>query len=78
LGRTHKDERAKKTVTNILEVLKNDDGTYEVLFKGELVRSRVPERWLNQELCARYGFCGEEYDAIIRQLNDSGRAVAAV
>ena len=30
LGRTHKDERAKKTATIILEVLKNSESTYEV------------------------------------------------
>jgi hypothetical protein len=62
----------------VLEVLKNDDGTYEVFSKGELVRSRVQERWLNEELCVGYGFCGDEYDAILRQLNDCGKATVAL
>ena len=52
MSRTRKDERHKKTVSISLEVLKNDDGTYEVFSKGELARSQVPERWLCQELCA--------------------------
>jgi hypothetical protein len=75
VSRTHKDERSNKTVTIVLQVLKNGDGTYEVLYKGELVRTRVPERWLNEELCVGFGFCGDEYESIIRQLNDSGKAI---
>jgi hypothetical protein len=74
LDRTHKDERAKKTATIILEVLKNSDSTYEVFYKGEHVGNRVQQHWLEPELCVRYGYCGDEYDSIIRQLNDSGRA----
>ena len=78
MSRTRKDERFKKTVRIVLEVLKNDDGTYEVFSKGELARSRVSERWLNRELCGGFGFCGDEYEDIIRQLNDSGKATVAL
>ena len=59
-------------------MLKNDDGTYEVFSKGELIRRRVPERWLYQELCGGLGFCGDEYEDIIRQLNDSGKATVVL
>ena len=78
MSRTRKDERHKKTVTIVLEVLKNHDGTYEVFSRGELVSSRVQERWLYEELCVGYGFCGDEYEDIIRQLNDSGRATVVL
>jgi hypothetical protein len=74
VSRTHKDEHSKKTATLVLEVFKNSDGTYEVFYKGELVRTRVPEHWLYEELCVGFGFCGDEYEPIIRQLNDSGKA----
>jgi hypothetical protein len=74
LSRTHKDERSRKTVSFAVEVLKNEDGTYEVFYKGKLTCSRVPECWLYKELCVRFGFCGDEYEPIIRQLNDSGKA----
>jgi hypothetical protein len=73
-SRTRKDERFKKTRTISLEVLKNRDGTYEVFWRGERVRSRVPERWLDAELCVGFGFCGEEFEDILRQLNDTGKA----
>ena len=57
-----------------LEVTRNADGTFEVFYNGEHVRSGVAERWLNEEL-ARYGFCGDEYDLILKQLNQRGHAV---
>ena len=78
MSRTHKDERNKKTVRIALEVLKNDGGTYGVFYNGELARSGVQERWLNEELCVGFGFCGDEYLAIIRQLNDSGKATVVL
>lgn len=74
MGRTYKDSRGKRTRTIVLEVLKNDDGTYEIWFNQALVGSRVPERWLEHELCVRYGFCGEEYKDIVHQLEGSGKA----
>jgi hypothetical protein len=72
LSGTRKDEHFKKTAVTTLQVVKNADGTYEVFWRGELVCSRVQERWLSKELCVRDGFCGEEYDAILRHLNESG------
>jgi len=30
--------------------------------------------FLNDELCVRFGFCGEEYDAILSQVKQRGRA----
>lgn len=78
MSRTFKDQQSKKTIRFVLEVFRNDDGTYEVFWKGELVRSRVQERWLNEELCVRYGFCGEEYDAIVRQLSECGKATVVL
>ena len=62
----------------VLEVTRNADGTYEIFWQGKHVCSRVQERWLNDELCRGYGFCGEEYDAILRQLNASGKAVVEI
>jgi hypothetical protein len=78
VSRTRKDEPFKKTAATTLQVVKNADGTYEVIWRGELVCSRVQERWLKEELCVRYGFCGEEYEVILRQLNQSGRATVIV
>jgi len=55
------------------EVIKTANGSYQIRNKGELLRSEIPDRWLEREL-ARYGFCGEEYRDIRQQLDNSGRA----
>jgi len=78
VSRTRKDECFKKTFSIVLEVLKNDDDSYDLFSRGELARSRVPERWLHHELCVGFGFCGDEYEAIIRLLNDCGKATVVL
>jgi len=59
----------------VLEVRTNDDGTYEVSWNRQLFRSRVEQRWLNDVLCVALGFCGKEYEAIVLQLNATGKAI---
>jgi hypothetical protein len=71
VGRTRKD----LPITNrVLEVVKRDDGTFDLFLNQKLDRNRIPEKWLQDELCVRFGFCGDEYDAILRELNQNGRA----
>ena len=59
--------------TNIWEVVRNEDGTFDLFHKGELLRGGIPEVWLPSDL-AKYGFCGTEYEEIRRQLEHSGNA----
>jgi hypothetical protein len=75
MSQTRKDSARQSTHRTVLEVAKNDEGTYEIVFNEEVVGSRIPEGWLDEELCAKRGFCGEELVAIKRQLEESGRAV---
>jgi hypothetical protein len=75
LGRTRKDEAGRKAVTHALEVTRNADGTYEIFFGGKRDCSQVQERWLEHELCVRYGICLEELDPILRQLSASGKVI---
>ncbi len=58
---------------NVWEIVRTEDGTFEMFHKGELLHSSIPDRWLERQL-ARYGFCGEEYRDIRRQLDQFGRA----
>jgi hypothetical protein len=39
------------------------------------VGRRIPESWLDDALCAKRGFCGDELVEIKRQLLEHGRAV---
>ena len=75
MSQTRKDSARQSTHRTVLEVTKNNDGTYEIVFNEEVVGSRIPERWLDEELCAKRGFCGEELVSIKRQLQESDRAV---
>ena len=75
MSQTQKDSARQSTHRIVLEVATNGDGTYEITFNDKVVGSRIPERWLDDELCAKRGFCGEELASIKRQLGECGRAV---
>ena len=75
MTQTWKDSTRQSTNRTVLVVAKNDDSTYQIMFNEEVVGSRIPEEWLDEELCAKRGFCGEELASIKHQLAESGRAV---
>lgn len=57
-----------------MEVVKRNDGTFDLFLDTQPYRSRIPEEWLPEEVCVRFGFCGGEYDSILREVHQSGRA----
>ena len=65
MTQTWKDS-GQSTHRTVLEVTKNDDGTYRNVFNVEVIGSSIPEEWLEEELCAKRGFCGEELVSIKR------------
>ena len=71
MSQTRKDSPITNT---ILEVIKRDDGTFDLFLNRKLDRNRIPETGLPDELCVRFGFCGSEYDSILRKVNRNGRA----
>jgi hypothetical protein len=75
MSQTRKDSARQSTHRIVLEVAANDDGTFEITFNEKVVGRRIPEKWLDDELCAKRGFCGEELASIKRQLSECGRAV---
>ncbi len=75
MSQTWKDSAPQSTHRTVLEVATNGDGTHEIIFNEKVLGNRIPERWLDDELCARLGFCGEELASIKRQLELCGRAV---
>ncbi len=58
---------------NIWEFLRKENGTYAVIHNGELQSDSISKERLEKELCVRFGFCGQEYEKIIRQLEQSGK-----
>jgi len=69
MGRTYKDVKQNR----VLEVVKREDGTFDLFLNRRLFRGKVHEEGLPQELCVRFGYCGEEYDSILRAVDEFGR-----
>jgi hypothetical protein len=61
----------------VLELVKRDDGTFDLFLNGRLERSHVAEKWLPDEPCVRFGFCGAEYDAILHDAKQDGRTTVS-
>lgn len=72
MSRTRKD--ASQSKNTVLEIVRRSDGAFDLFLNGQPETGNIPEKWLNQEVCVRFGFCGEEYDAIVRNLDRAGRA----
>jgi hypothetical protein len=71
VSRTRKDSR--RAANRVLEVVRMDDGTFDLFMNGKLDRQRIPQDGLTEQLCVRFGFCGEEYDSILHELAENGR-----
>jgi hypothetical protein len=72
VGRTRKDSNQ---ITKALEVVKRDDGASDLFLNHKLDRSSIPEAWSPDELCVRFGFCGEECRSILREINQNGGTI---
>jgi hypothetical protein len=69
MSRTHKDSRQGATV----ELIKRQDGTFDLFRNRELEREGIHEDGMMDVLCVRFGYCGEEYDAMLHKLKQDGR-----
>ena len=58
---------------NIWEIVKKDDGNFEIFRNGKLLNLSIADKWLKAQL-GRYGFCGQEYQEIRQQLDELGKA----
>lgn len=72
MSRARKDSNQPRN--SILELVRKMDGAFDLFLNGKLGRSNVSEQYLNDELCVRFGFCGEEYNAILSHVKQKGRA----
>jgi len=69
VSRTYKDARQNR----VLEVVKRQDGTFDLFLNRRLYRGQIPEDGLGQELCVRFGYCGQEYGTILSELGQRGK-----
>ena len=70
MSRTRKDSRQG----TVLEIVKREDGTFDLFLNRILDRQRIHEDGLVDVLCVRFGYCGGEFEAILGELAENGRA----
>jgi len=58
---------------NVWQFLRDENGSYAVFNNGKLLADSIPEERREDEFCVRFGFCGREYEEIVRQLRESGK-----
>ncbi|HMF91803.1 MAG TPA: hypothetical protein VKL40_14250 [Candidatus Angelobacter sp.] len=63
---------------NEWEFLRRENGTYAVIHNGKLLADSIPEEWREREFCLRFGFCGEEYQEIRRQLEQGDKFIFVI
>jgi hypothetical protein len=57
---------------NVWQFVRNENGSYAVFNNGKLLADSILEELRENEFCVRFGFCGHEYEEIVRQLRESG------
>jgi len=72
MSRTRKDSAGMKDT--VLEVVKRDDGNFDLFLNHKLDHSQTPESSIPEWRCVRFGFCGDEYVSILREVELNGRA----
>jgi hypothetical protein len=70
MSRTRKDSRQG----TVIRVVKREDGTFDLFLNRELNQQRIHADGLVDVLCVRFGYCQDEFDAIMNDLNRNGRA----
>jgi hypothetical protein len=70
MGRTNKDSARNKR-RDIVIKLAGD--SFDVLLGGKIAYTQISERTLNDILCRGWGYCGPEFDEILRDLRSAGQ-----
>ncbi len=63
---------------NVWEFLRKEDGSYAVFHDGKLLSDSIPEERRESEFCVRFGFCAEEYEEIVRELEPAGKCTLVI
>ena len=69
MSRTRKDSKRG----TVIEIIKREDGTFDLFLNRRLDHQRIHEDGLMDVLCVRFGYCGDEFEAILDELVQKGR-----
>jgi hypothetical protein len=70
MGRTRRDLHQG----TVLRVVKRDDGNYDLYLNSYLDRGGIHTDGLLQEICVRFGYCGEEFEDFQKELETNREA----
>ena len=70
MGRTREDSEQG----TVIEIVKREDGTFDLFLNRSLDQGRIHEDGLMDVLCVRFGYCQDEFDEILDELIQDGRA----
>lgn len=56
----------------VFEIVKNDEAKFDFFLNGQKAFAGIPEAYLAETLCTKWGFCGDELRAILKDLNQQG------
>jgi hypothetical protein len=73
MSRTQKDSRRQQGT--VIEVIKVGADAFDLLINHDVFRRNAPHAALPDWLCVSFGFCGEEYEAILQEIEREGRKV---
>jgi len=71
VSRTRKDSKQG----TVIEIIRLGEDAFDLFVNHEVFRSDAREDALESFLCVRYGFCGDEYDAILEEIKTNGRVL---
>lgn len=71
MSKTRKD--SAKAAARYIEVVKRDDGAFDLLENRSLTFTKMSERTLADKLCITWGYCGKELDDILSEVQQTGR-----
>ncbi len=70
MSRTRKDSNWQGTV---IRVIRREDGDFDLFLNRELAKESIPLTGLEAVLCGRFGYCQDEFSAILSELDKNGR-----
>ena len=76
MTRTTEDSRKHKDT--VIEVIKVGDDSFDLVLNHEVYRANALQSALPEWLCVQYGFSGDEYESILREIERDGRKVIAL
>jgi hypothetical protein len=69
MSRTWKDSKQE----NVIEVIKRENGAFDLLLNRKSEHEDIQQEDLAYVLCVRFGYCADEFNAILLELNRGGR-----